>query len=138
MLANHKIFIQIFASLTCQAFAFVSKGKPVESPLKSHKTQLIPFGRVWEAKINEALLLIVTCRRDARWRNYSRAAASVMCVFQATTLEEMWKTQSPPVSMETPSLSQAKTQSTSTLRIGRVNYFTLFNPQITNPRTIDR
>lgn len=44
----------------------------------------------------------------------------------------MWKTQSPPVSMETPSLSQAKRQSTSTFRIRRVNYFTLFNAQIIN------
>lgn len=39
----------------------------------------------------------------------------------------MWKTQSPPVSMETPSLSQAERQSPSTFRIRGVNYSTLFN-----------
>lgn len=50
-----------------------------------------------------------------------------VCVFQAIMLGEMWKSQSPPVSMETPSLSQAERQSPSTLRIRGVNYSTLFN-----------
>lgn len=51
-------------------------------------------------------------------------------VFQAIMLGEMWKTQSPPVSMETPSLSQAERQSPSTFRIRGVNYSTLFNAHI--------
>ena len=51
-------------------------------------------------------------------------------VFQAIMLGEMWKTQSPPVSMETSSLSQAERQSPSTFRIRGVNYSTLFNAHV--------
>lgn len=36
--------------------------------------------RLWEAKINEALLFKVTSRRDVEWRDYSWATASV-CVW---------------------------------------------------------
>ena len=103
------------------------------------------LAKMWEAKINEALLFKVTSRRAVEWRDYSWATASVcvcVCVcaraFQAIMLGEMWKTQSPPVSMETPSLSQAERQSPSSFRIRGVNYSTLFSAYIITLCTIDR
>lgn len=46
------------------------------------------------------------------------AACARLCVyFKPSSWGEMWKTQSPPVSMETPSLSQAKRQNCSTFWI---------------------
>lgn len=83
---------------------------------------------MWKVKINEPLLFKVTSRCDVGWRDYSWATANVcVCVcFKLSCWGKMWKTQSPPVSMETPSLSQTERQSPSTFRIRGVNYSTLF------------
>lgn len=81
----------------------VGEGMPNKTAVKSYKQRWCRVGR----------LQLSRCKRA--------------CVFQAIMLGEMWKSQSPPVSMETSSRSQAARQSPSTFRIRGVNYSTLFN-----------
>lgn len=71
------------------------------------RSRPVHLGKTLEVKLNEALLHKV--RRGCRVGRLRLSRCEMcVCVFRAIVLEEMWKTQSPPVSMETSSRSQAE------------------------------
>lgn len=75
-------------------------------PRRTAGSKPVHLGKTLKVKLNEAMLLKVR-----RWCRAGRLRLSrcemCACVFPAIMLGEMWKTQSPPVSMETSSHSFA-------------------------------